>query len=100
MNIDSKNGTLKKIGTTTVWNFHDIKLTKLGYNKKSNLSKKLRDLHKLGIKGKVTVFIEAIGRSGHSASRIGIYKGVTDSDYFSMYYSTRHCEFFLNDLFK
>ena len=90
---------LKKIAETTVWNFHGTYLANVGFRKGSNLHKKLGELYKKGVRGMVTVYVEAIGRSQHASSRVGIYMGVTDAENFGPYYSSRHAEYKI-DMFE
>ncbi len=71
-----KAPNLKHLDSSTVWNYHSVDLSKLGFNKNSNLNKSLASLHSNGHKGKVTVVVTCIGRTQHSASSIKIFGGV------------------------
>jgi len=88
-----KDLKLNKISETTVWNYHNIILADVGFRKGSNLNKKLKELYEKGIRGMVTIYVEAIGSSAHNASRLGIYEGTTNISNFNMYYSNRHAEY-------
>jgi hypothetical protein len=92
-----KAPNLKYLDSSTVWNYHSVDLSKLGFNKNSNLNKSLAALHSNGHKGKVTVVVTCIGRNQHSASTVGIYKGVTAA---AGYYYPRLAEYKLKDFRK
>ena len=79
---------LKRIAETTVWDYYNTSIDNVGFRKGSNLNKTLRELYQNGERGMITVFVEAIGRSQHSASRLGIFRGVTNQ-----YYVERHAEY-------
>jgi len=83
---------------TTVWNFHRCGgLIAVGYNKKSNIYKKLEEIRATGYKGCVTFNIKSIGRSGHSASKVEVFLGCVDvSLHGSAYFSNRNAEFFIS----
>ena len=85
------------IGYSTVWDFHHADhLDNLVNKKGTNLNKFVDDMKKKGLTGGFTMFVDRIGRSGHSASRIVIFKGITnDTELGSDYYSNRVGEFFI-----
>lgn len=92
-----KETGLELIGTTTVWNFHGIDhLVSVGMNKQSNLHAELKHIYK-EYDGIITVFVSQIGRSAHSATIVGIYKGATNLENCSYYYSKRCDEFTAKD---
>ena len=71
---------LEMIGTSSVWNYHATDFNALGYVKSSNVYKELLDLKRQGVKGMVTIVVGCIGRSQHSKTEIGIFKGVVKTD--------------------
>ena len=85
------------IGFSTVWNFHHADhLDNLVNKKGTNLNKFVEDMKKKGLKGGFTMFVDRIGRSGHSASRVVILRGITSVEELgSDYYSKRMGEFFI-----
>ena len=84
---------LEFVGFSKVWNYHGIAhLEAVASNKKSNLYKEIEKLRESGYKGMVTLFVSCIGRSQHSASKVEIYKGVTNNEECSIYYTKRHGE--------
>ena len=93
---DFANATsLESIGTSSVWDVHHADLGNLGYKKGTNLNNDLKALKKQGHSGIVTVFVGAKGRSQHSKTALGIYKGLTNSDATCMYYTDQVQEFIL-----
>ena len=86
---------LKYLDSTTVWNYHSIDLSKLGFNKNSNLNKCLSSLYNSGKRGAVTVEVTCIGWSQHSASQIKIFEGEYNS-----IYSRRYAIYKLEDFKK
>lgn len=71
LNLAPKN---TYIDFTTVWDIHNIDLTKAVNNKNCNLWKVLLCNKKLLTKG-ITLVIGAKGRSQHSGSEVLIFKG-------------------------
>ena len=63
---------------TTGCNYHNINLSKVGFNKNSNLYKCLSYLYMEGHRGSVTIEVISIGQTQHSASLIEIYEGEHD----------------------
>ena len=97
-----KAPNLKYLDSSTVWNYHSVDLSKLGFNKNSNLNKSLASLHSTGHKGKVTVVVTCIGWNQHSASFIEIFEGVPNwgTDSFDHEYSHRNAIYKLKDFKK
>lgn len=91
-----KAPNLKYLDSSTVWNYHSVDLSKVGFNKNSNLNKSLAALCSNGHKGKVTVVVTCIGRNQHSASSIKIF----ETDSFDHEYSHRNAIYKLKDFRK
>lgn len=89
---------LKLHSHTTIWNWHRCGgLVAAGYNKTSNLYKKLQEIKASGYRGMVTFNVSCIGRSGHSASKVEVYLGTVNvSKHGSTFYSERNAEFLID----
>ena len=85
------------VGLSSVWNFHGIDhLDNLTKKKGTNLNDFVESLKAKGEKGGFTRYVDKIGRSAHSASRVVILRGITNSkELGSLYYSKRMGEFFI-----
>ena len=94
----NQDKNLKLVGYTSVWNFHTCDhLGNLAKKKGTNINKAVEEMKKTGKKGSFTLYVDSIGRSGHSASRVAILEGVSNVDTLgSFYYSSRLGEFFIN----
>lgn len=92
-----KETGLELVKTTTVWNYHGIdSLFSVATRKGSNLHAAISKMKKEGYKGGFTLKIGCIGRSAHSATEVGIFKGLVDPETSSCHYTKGHDEFFLN----
>ena len=85
------------VGVSSVWNFHAVDhLDNLTTKKGSNLFEFVEAMKAKGEKGGFTMYVDSIGRSAHSASRVVIFKGITNCEEIgSQYYSKRMGEFFI-----
>ena len=85
------------VGFSSVWDFHAADhLDNLVKKKGSNLFKFVELMKSKGKKGAFTMYVDNIGRSAHSASRVVILKGITSCEEMgSHYYSKRMGEFFI-----
>ena len=77
----AKSIKLELVAHSTVWNYHNAgSFAELASNERTNLHAALKDLHKKG-HAIVTLVTGCIGWSQHSATKIGIFAGETDSSY-------------------
>ena len=94
--LDGAKG-LQVVARTTVWDFHNCDhLDNLAKKPNTNIGKLVADLKSKGEKGAFTLFVDQIGRSAHSASRVVVLRGITNvNEIGSFYYSKRLGEVFI-----
>lgn len=83
------------VGFTTVWNFHHVHVGEIARKKGTNINTFIEKMKKEGLKGGFTLYVDQIGWSGHSASRVAVIEGTTNDEECGQYHSTRVCEIFI-----
>ena len=92
LNEASKLTGLELLTVSSVWNFHGSDhLCNVAMKDGSNLNNSIRAIYKSGYRGGLTLIVGGIGRSQHSKTEVGIFKGITNIDEYQHYY-TKGCD--------
>jgi len=76
--------------TTSVWSWHNCgSLESLAKRQGTNIYNALNELKQNGESGEFTLFVDSIGRSGHSASSVVILKGLVNIKEFDRFFPER-----------
>ena len=76
---EMKKENIDFVGSSSVWNVHNVKIEKTAIQKNTNLNTDLKKFFKAGkLEKGVTIFVGAKGRSQHSKSELLIFNGISE----------------------